>query len=107
MKKRLAEVFRGKTRDQWCALMEGTDVCFAPVLSIEEAPGHPHNAARHTFTEVAGVRQAAPAPRFSRTPGEISRPPAHPGQHTEDALRDWGFSPGEVAGLQAAGVIAL
>jgi alpha-methylacyl-CoA racemase len=88
MKKRLAEVFRGKTRDEWCALMEGTDVCFAPVLSMDEAPSHPHNAARHTFTEVAGVRQPAHAPRFSRTPGEISRPPAHPGQHTQEALNN-------------------
>jgi alpha-methylacyl-CoA racemase len=106
LRKRLAEVFRGKTRDEWCALMEGTDVCFAPVLSMDEAPGHPHNAARGTFTEVAGVRQAAPAPRFSRTPGAISRPPAHPGQHTEEALRDWGFSPDELTSLAAAGVIA-
>jgi alpha-methylacyl-CoA racemase len=106
MKKRLAEVFRGKTRDEWCALMEGTDVCFAPVLSMDEAPSHPHNAARHTFTEVAGVRQPAPAPRFSRTPGEISRPPAHPGQHTQEALNNWGFSLGEIARLRAAGIIA-
>jgi alpha-methylacyl-CoA racemase len=106
MKKRLAEVFHAKTRDEWCALMDGTDVCFAPVLSMEEAPAHPHNAARHTFTEVAGVRQPAPAPRFSRTPGEISRPPAHSGQHTEEALRDWGFSPGEIGRLRAAGTIA-
>jgi alpha-methylacyl-CoA racemase len=106
MRKRLAEVFRSKTRDEWTALMEGSDVCFAPVLSIAEAPAHPHNAARHTFTEVAGIPQAAPAPRFSRTPGAISRPPAHPGQHTEEALRDWGFSTGELAELRADGVIA-
>jgi alpha-methylacyl-CoA racemase len=106
MKKRLAEVFRSKTRDEWSALMEGSDVCFAPVLSMAEAPAHPHHAARHTFTEVAGVPQAAPAPRFSRTPGVISRPPAHPGQHTEEALRDWGFSPGELAELRAGDVIA-
>lgn len=106
MKKRLAEVFRSKTRDEWTALMEGSDVCFAPVLSMAEAPAHPHNAARHTFTEVAGIPQAAPAPRFSRTPGAISRPPAHPGQHTEEALRDWGFGPGDIASLRAAEVIA-
>jgi alpha-methylacyl-CoA racemase len=106
LRKRLAEVFRGKTRDEWCALMEGNDVCFAPVLSVAEAPAHPHNAARHTFTEVAGVPQAAPAPRFSRTPGAISRPPAHPGQHTEEALRDWGFDPDEIAGLRSAAIIA-
>jgi alpha-methylacyl-CoA racemase len=106
MKKRLAEVFRSKTRDEWTALMEGSDVCFAPVLSMAEAPAHPHNAARHTFTEVAGIPQAAPAPRFSRTPGAISRPPAHPGQHTEEALRDWGFGAGDIASLRAAEVIA-
>lgn len=73
---------------------------------MAEAPAHPHNAARGTFTEVAGVRQAAPAPRFSRTPGTVSRPPAHPGQHTEEALQGWGFSPAELASLAAAGVIA-
>jgi alpha-methylacyl-CoA racemase len=106
MRKRLAEVFRSKTRDEWTALMEGSDVCFAPVLSMAEAPAHPHHAARHTFTEVAGIPQAAPAPRFSRTPGAISRPPAHPGQHTEEALRDWGFSPGELAELRAGDIIA-
>ena len=103
LKRRLAEVFRTKTRDQWCSLMEGSDVCFAPVLSLSEAPGHPHLAQRATFTEVAGVTQPAPAPRFSRTPGAIQAPPAHPGQHTDEALEDWGFSATEVAGLRAAG----
>jgi alpha-methylacyl-CoA racemase len=106
MRKRLAEVFLSKTREEWTALMEGSDVCFAPVLSMAEAPAHPHNAARRTFTEVAGIPQAAPAPRFSRTPGAISRPPAHPGQHTGEALRDWGFGPGELAELRAGDVIA-
>ena len=106
MKERIAAVFRGKTRDEWCALMAGSDVCFAPVLSMDEAPAHPHNAARRTFTEVAGVTQAAPAPRFSRTPGEISRPPARPGQHTGEALRDWGFSDSETARLREAAIIA-
>lgn len=106
MKQRLAEVFRTKTRDEWCALMEGTDVCFAPVLSLAEAPDHPHNASRNTFLEVAGMTQPAPAPRFSRTPGEISRPPAHPGEHTEEALRDWGLDASDTTKLREAGVIA-
>lgn len=103
LKRRLAEVFRTKTRDEWCALMEGSDVCFAPVLSLTEAPRHPHLAERATFTEVAGVTQPAPAPRFSRTPGSVQGPPAHPGQHTDEALADWGFSDTEVAELRAAG----
>ena len=83
-------MFATKTRDEWCALMEGTDVCFAPVLTMSEAAAHPHNVARATIVEVAGVRQPAPAPRFSRTPGEISRPPAYAGQHTREVLEDWG-----------------
>ena len=72
LKERLAEVFAGKTRDEWCALMEGTDVCFAPVLTMSEAAAHPHNVARSTIVEVAGVRQPAPAPRLSRTPGAVA-----------------------------------
>lgn len=106
LKRRLAEIMKQRTRDEWCALLEGTDACFAPVLSLSEAPTHPHNQHRGTFTEVAGITQPAPAPRFSRTPGAISRPPAHPGQHTGEALADWGFSADEVADLQAAGAIA-
>jgi len=69
LKERMAGIFRQKTRDEWCALMEGTDVCFAPVLTMDEAPLHPHNQARGTFVEVDGVVQPAPSPRFSRTPG--------------------------------------
>ncbi len=106
LKVRLAEVFRTKSRDEWTAIMEGTDVCFAPVLSLSEAPKHPHMAGRGTFTEVAGVVQPAPAPRFSRTPGEITRPAAHPGQHTTEALVDWGFDDGEVTKLRETGAIA-
>ena len=105
LKERIAEVFRTKTRDEWCALMEGSDVCFAPVLSLSEAPSHPHNAARGTFTEVAGVVQPAPAPRFSRTPGAVARPPAQPGAHTDEVLADWGFSADEVAKLRETGAI--
>ena len=106
MKARLAEVIKGRTRDQWCAALEGSDACFAPVLSLAEAPEHPHNRHRQTFTEVAGVTQPAPAPRFSRTPGSISRPPPHAGQHTAEALVDWGFSVSEVADLTASKAVA-
>jgi alpha-methylacyl-CoA racemase len=106
MKKRLAEIFRTRTRDEWCRIMEGTDVCFAPVLSLAEAPEHPHMKARATFVEVEGVRQPGPAPRFSRTPGRIERPPAHAGEHTDRALADWGFDPDELARLREAGAIA-
>jgi alpha-methylacyl-CoA racemase len=106
LKERLAEIFRQKTRDEWCAIMEGTDVCFAPVLAPAEAPHHPHMAARDTFTEVAGVTQPAPAPRFSRTPGAIERPPPHAGQHTDDVLTEWGLSPERIAELRETGAIA-
>ena len=106
LKGRLSAVFKTKTRDQWCELMEGTDVCFAPVLSPSEAPDHPHNQARGTYVEVAGIRQPAPAPRFSRTPGAISRPPSHPGQHTDEVLGEWGFDDSEVAELRRSGAVA-
>jgi len=106
LRARLTEVFKQKTRDEWCRIMEGSDVCFAPVLSMTEAPAHPHNRARGTFVEVDGVPQPGPAPRFSRTPGAIGRPPAAPGQHTEEALRDWGFSADELADLRKSGAIA-
>ncbi len=106
LKERFEALFKTKTRDEWCALMEHTDVCFAPVLSMTEAPQHPHIAERGTFTEVAGVTQPAPAPRFSRTPGGIARPPAHAGQHTDEVLAEKGFSPERIAELRAAGAIA-
>ncbi len=105
-KARLAAIFRARTRDEWCAIMEGTDVCFAPVLSMGEAPEHPHNQARGTFVEVAGARQPGPAPRFSRTRPAIARPPAWPGEHTDEALVDWGVSPAEVAKLREVKAIA-
>ena len=89
LKNALAEIFRSKTRDQWCTLMEGSDVCFAPVLSMAEAPGHPHNMARQTFVDYDGVMQPAPAPRFSRTEPELSRSPPTPGEHTAEVLKDW------------------
>ncbi|HEV8623454.1 MAG TPA: CaiB/BaiF CoA-transferase family protein [Acidimicrobiia bacterium] len=106
LKERMAGIFRQRTRDEWCELLEGTDVCFAPVLTMEEAPAHPHNVARGTFVEIDGVVQPAPAPRFSRTPGEISRPPSAPAADTDEALADWGLSEAEIAKLRSAGAIA-
>ena len=100
MKLKIAETIRSKTRDQWVELMEGTDVCFAPVLSPAEACAHPHNVERETFVEVAGIKQPAPAPRFSRTPGVIDGPPPHPGEHTEEVLSSWGFSENEIKNLR-------
>ena len=105
LKARFAAVFRQKTRDEWCTLMEGSDVCFAPVLDMGEAPQHPHNRHRGTFIDVAGMTQPGPAPRFSRTPNEVTRPAAHPGQHTDEALADWGVAASEIAKLRAAGAI--
>lgn len=106
MKQRLAAVFRTKTRDEWCLLLESTEACVAPVLGMGEAPAHPHNAARRTFVEVAGVVQPAPAPRFSRTPAAVERPPPHAGQHTNEVLVDWGFDQSEIDRLVAVGAIS-
>ena len=105
LKEELIEVFKSKTRDEWCEIMEGTDVCFAPVLSIFEAPEHPHNKARNSFLELGGIKQPAPSPRFSRTEAEVSHPARAPGEDTESVLLDSGFSADEVAGLRDAGVI--
>jgi alpha-methylacyl-CoA racemase len=106
MKERFTEIFLTKTRDEWCEIFEGTDACFAPVLTMSEAPAHPHNVERGTFVERNGVMQPAPAPRFSRTPAELQRPPAFPGQHTDEVLTDWGFDADAVAKLRASGAIA-
>jgi alpha-methylacyl-CoA racemase len=105
LRARLTEVFKQKTREEWCRILEGSDVCFAPVLSLTEAPAHPHNRARGTFVEVEGVMQPGPAPRFSRTPAAIQHPPARPGEHTEEALRDWGFTADDLADLRAQGAL--
>ena len=105
LQERLAAIFRTKTRDEWCHIMEGSEVCFAPVLNMQEASSHPHNRERETFVEVEGVVQPAPAPRFSRTPSAIQRPPARSGEHTEEALRDWGFGAAEVEQLRGRGAI--
>jgi len=105
-KAKLAEVVRTKTQAQWCALLEGTDACFAPVLTMTGAPEHPHNRHRGTFVEVGGMVQPGPAPRFSRTPGAISRPPAIIGEHTDEVLGEYGFTSTEVESLRQAGAIA-
>ena len=90
MRERLQAVFLRQPRAHWCALMEGTDICFAPVLSMGEAPEHPHNVARETFVREFDVLQPAPAPRFARTPGAIAGPPPAPGEHTVQVLKEWG-----------------
>ncbi len=106
LKDRLREVFRGKTRDEWSALMEHTDVCFAPVLTMSEAALHPHNVERSTFIDVAGTVQPAPAPRFSRTTPVVESAPAHPGQHSRAVLADWGIAPERIEALIADGAVA-
>jgi alpha-methylacyl-CoA racemase len=100
---KLAVVIKTKTRDEWDAIMLGSDVCYAPVLSLGEAPKHPHNVARQTFVEIGGVTQPAPAPRFSRTVPQVQGPPE--GATNEASLKGWGFSDGDVAKLSAAGAI--
>ncbi|MCA3255304.1 MAG: CoA transferase, partial [Alphaproteobacteria bacterium] len=102
---KLAAVFATKTRDEWTALLEGTDACFAPVLTAEEAPHHPHMAARRNLVTEWNVLQPAPAPRFSLTPGVIAGPPPHAGEHTDAALAEWGFSADAVAALRQAAAI--
>jgi len=100
------KLFKTRTREEWCELLEGSDACFAPVLSMAEARRHPHNIARAAFTSVAGVEQPRPAPRFSRTDSAVSRPPARPGEHTDLVLSEWGFAAGEIAALRASKSIA-
>ena len=102
---KLADVIRTKTRDEWTAIMGGTDVCFAPVLDLDEAPRHEHNLARQTFVEVEGVIQPAPAPRFSETPGAVQGPPPAIGAHNDSALADWGFEPQEIERLRSVGAL--
>jgi len=106
MKERLREIFAQKTRDEWCEIMEGSDVCFAPVLPMSEAPRHPHNRARGTFVESDGIYQAAPAPRFSRSTCEIQGPPPRAGEHTDEVLSEHGFSGEEVSKLRGSKAIA-
>jgi alpha-methylacyl-CoA racemase len=105
LKYRLADVFKTKNRAEWCALMEGTDVCFAPVLDWDEAPQHPHNQARETFIDIGGVIQPAPAPRFSHSKAAAPTAPAQPGEHSAAILADWGVPDTAIADLVARGVI--
>lgn len=100
-KVRFADVFKAKTRAEWGSILEHEEACAMPILSIDEAAAHPHNRARGTFVEFAGVEQAAPAPRFSRTPGELKLPPPEPGEHTDAVLTEFGFSAEEIATLRA------
>ena len=103
LKTKLQEVIKQKTQAQWCEIMEGTDVCFAPVLTMTEATQHPHHIARNTFINIAGVTQPAPAPRFSRTSPETPTPPAHAGQHSTQILNEWGIS--NITELLASGAV--
>jgi alpha-methylacyl-CoA racemase len=105
LREALAGAFAAKPRDAWRDVFDGTDACVAPVLSPWEAADHPHLAARGSFTEVAGMRQPAPAPRFSRTPGMVRSPAPYPGQHTDEALREAGLTGTEIATLRRDGVV--
>ncbi len=106
LKARFETLFKTRTRDQWCELMEGTDICFAPVLSLDEAPEHPHIKARETYVDFAGVVQPAPSPRFSRTAAKLDRVPPHPGAQTDEVLAEFGFSSDEITKLRDAKAIA-
>ena len=105
LRRHFTAAFKEKTRDEWCAIMEGSDICFAPVLSMEEAPGHGHMKARGTFVEVDGITQPGPAPRFSRTPGGIRHRAPKPGEGADATLKDWGFADDQVAAMRDAGVL--
>ncbi len=105
-KDKVSEVFKSRTRDEWCDLMEGSDVCFAPVLSLSEVHEHPHNKSRNTFVELAGLMQPAPAPRFSRTSAELTHGAREPGEDTRSVLAELGYSSDETDSLFKAGVVA-
>jgi alpha-methylacyl-CoA racemase len=105
-KQRFAEVFKGKTRAEWAALLEHREACATPVLGLAEAPSHPHNVERNVFVEVDGVTQPAPAPRFSRTAPELQLPPRDPGADTDQALATWGIGADRIASLRASGAIS-
>lgn len=106
-RERLEQAFLTRSRDEWCELLEGTEACLSPVLSMSEAPAHPHNRARGTFAEIDGVVQPAPAPRFDRTRSEIRSPPRERGQDTAEVLADWGFSDEEIGRLKAEGAVGI
>jgi alpha-methylacyl-CoA racemase len=106
LKDKLTALFKSKTRAEWDALMEHTDVCYAPVLTMSEAVAHPHNAARGTFVEVGGAMQPAPAPRYSGTAVTTPEPAPMPGDHTDDVLASLGLEAAEIARLREQGAIA-
>ena len=105
-KEAIKKIILDKTRDEWCELMEGTDVCFAPVLDMSEAPKHPHNVERKTFIDLEGVTQPAPAPRFSRTEPEVVSSPSVVGEHTDEVLTSIGFSDEDINTLKTSGAVA-
>ena len=105
LKAELTEVFKSKTREEWCEIMEGTDICFAPVLSLSEAPEHPHMKARQTFVELDGITQPAPAPRFSRTAPELTTSSRKAGEDTSTVLADFGFDASEIEALKSKGAV--
>ncbi|MFT5032861.1 MAG: alpha-methylacyl-CoA racemase [Bermanella sp.] len=105
LSEKLAAVMKAKTRDEWCAIMEGTDVCFAPILSMTEAPNHPHNKARNSFLEIDGVVQPAPAPKFSRTEPTVTASAKPAGSDTNDVLAGLGYGAEEIQRLREAGVL--
>ena len=104
-RQKLEAIFKTKTRGQWCELLEGTDVCFAPVLDLGEAPNHPHNKDRNTFVDFEGVTQPAPAPRFSRTQGNIQSSASLIGENSEEILEKWGFTNNQINSLRENGTI--
>jgi alpha-methylacyl-CoA racemase len=104
LRKLFAEKFLEKSRDEWCKVFEGSDACFAPVLTFSEARAHPHNIARHAYTHASKVDQPSPAPRFSRTPGRIRGEPPERGEGGRQALLDWGFSEQEILALRERGL---
>ena len=105
LKRRFAEVFATRTRDEWARLFESEEACTTAVYGMEDAPDHPHNRARGTFIEIGGKTQPAPAPRFSRTAPGVPAPPSEPAADTDEALLAWGFGEGEIAELREAGAL--
>ena len=105
MQKRMAAIFKQKTRAEWVSIMQDTDICFAPVLKMSEAIEHEHNRSRDSFPVIDGIAQPGPAPRFSATPTQVQRPPQRIGENTDEILREWGFSAAEIAGLHQGGAV--
>ncbi|MBW2273759.1 MAG: CoA transferase [Deltaproteobacteria bacterium] len=105
LKERFTALFKTKTRDEWCEVFEGSDACFAPVLSLAESRKHPHAVARNSFISIEGVEQPAPAPRFSRTRPEVTQRAARVGEHSAEVLGNWGFSGDEIEAAREGGII--